>query len=51
MRDGSENDVNPSFNIPDDLGKDVSLEHVFRLWNVRLPKYIENDLKKALAHK
>ena len=51
VRNGCENDINPSSNIPDDLGKDVSLEHVFRLWNVRLPKDIATDLKKALAHK
>ena len=45
-RIGSENDSE----IPDDVGRDIPLEHVFRLWNVRLPKAQVIDLKRELAY-
>lgn len=31
-----------------DVGKDVSLEHVLRAWNARLPVKIVKDLKREL---
>jgi hypothetical protein len=50
MRNGSEGDIDTSSEIPKDLGKDISLEYVFRLWNTRLPKKLANDLKRTMAH-
>ncbi|CAB4015198.1 Hypothetical predicted protein, partial [Paramuricea clavata] len=50
MRNGSEGDIDISSEIPEDLGKNISFEYVFRLWNTRLPKKLANDLKRTMTH-
>lgn len=35
---------------PHNLGKDVNPEHIFRLWNVKLPKETLKNLKSELSH-